>query len=250
MTAIIIAIGNQKGGVGKTTTAYALGEGLAIGHNQRVLLVDCDAQASLTKATAIKSDYSLADVLRGDLSIGQIVKELRPGLLIAPGSAELSNLELSLTAAKNRTSKIREALQPAADKVDIMILDLPPSLGLLTVNGLTAADHVIIPTRATMLDIAGLSLFLETIEKAQALNQALKVMGALLTFYDPRIRSMEAIIQQLQDLDLHLFDSRIGQSIRAAEALGRSIITYSPSNPRAVEYARLSKEVYQCLKKK
>lgn len=241
---MVIAIGTQKGGTGKTSTVHALGD--IFSERYKVLLVDMDPQASLTKACGldVSTGETMADVMRGDATIGQAVHE-RDGYLIAASSRELANVELGLVSRSGRTEVLRKALEPAKKAVDVILIDLPPSLSLLTVNGLTAAEKVIIPARPTMLDVTGLSLFLETVEKAKKINPRLEVMGVLLTFYDPRIISMKEIIQELERMGLDLFETRIGQSVRVAEAAahGESVVSYAPNNKRATEYRALAKEI-------
>ncbi len=244
----IIAVGNQKGGTGKTATVYALAEVLTLKYNQRVLMVDVDPQASLTYATGINTSTraTLPDVLKGDATIGQAVHTLESGVMIVPSGIELSNVELGLVSHKQRATVLQKALQSAESAVDVIILDLPPSLGLLTINGLTACQGIIIPSRPTLLDVAGLSLFLETVDKAKVLNPGLEVLGVLFTFRIRHIISMGKIIKQLKGL--HVFKSRIGQSIRVAESHGGSVVTRFPSNPRAGEYIKFASEVYKWIK--
>jgi len=243
----ICAVGNQKGGTGKTATVYALAEVLALQYNQRVLMVDVDPQGSLTYATGIDTSTraTLSEVLKGDAKIGQAVHTLGNGVMIVPSSIELSNVELGLVSHKQRAIVLQKALEPARDAVDVIILDLPPSLNLLAVNALVASDRVVIPTRPALLDVAGLSLFLESVDRAKAINSGLEVLGVLFTFYDTRIVSMAAIIKQLKGL--HVFKARIGQSIRVAESRGGSVVTKFPSNPRAQEYINFTSEVYKWL---
>jgi len=144
---------------------------------------------------------------------------------------------------------LRKILEPAREAADFIILDLPPSLNFLTANGLVASDHVIIPTRPTLLDVAGMDLFLDVVKQAQSLNQSLNVAGILFTFYDTRIVSMAEIIKSLKEKDLYIFKQMVGQSIRVAEAMGGSVVTRFPSNPRAAEYVRFTAELMKLLKK-
>ena len=237
----IIAIGNQKGGTGKTATAYALAEVLAGAYKKRVLMIDLDPQSSLTTAAGVDPDISIAEVLNGE-NIRKAILPVKENLWMIPSHIALADVDL-----KN-AGVLRKIIEPAREAADFIILDLPPSLNFLTANGLVASDYVIIPTRPTLLDVAGMDLFLDVVKQAQALNQALKVAGILFTFYDTRIISMAEIIKSLKEKDLYIFKSMIGQSIRVAEAVGGSVVTRFPSNPRAAEYVKFTQELLEVLK--
>lgn len=237
----IIAIGNQKGGTGKTASCFALAEVLAGAYEKRVLMIDLDPQSSLTTAAGVDPEITMAEVLAGE-SIKKAIKGIRENLWFIPSSIALADVELKSAGV------LRKILEPAREAADFIILDLPPSLNFLTANGLVASDYVIIPTRPTLLDVAGMDLFLDVVKQAQALNQALKVAGILFTYYDTRIVSMAEIIKNLKEKDLYIFDSMIGQSIRVAEAVGGSVVTKFPSNPRALEYVKFTQELLKVLK--
>jgi len=236
----IIAVGNQKGGTGKTATSYALAEILAEGYEKRVLLIDLDPQASLTRAAGIKPGLTIADVLRGE-SIRNVITGLRENLWFIPSSISLADIELKSAGI------LRKILDPAREASDYIILDLPPSLNFITANGLVASDYVLIPTRPTFLDVAGMDLFLDVVSQAQSLNHSLKVAGVLFTFYDSRIVSMAEIIKELRKKELHVFNSMIGQSVRVAESVGGSVVTKFPSNPRTLEYVNFVRELLEVV---
>lgn len=252
-----IAIGNQKGGTGKTATTYALGDALARIHGRRVLLVDVDPQSSLTKSCKVdvSKRATLADVLGGaspgDARLGQSLHDLGGGLMLAPSSIQMSKTELGLFSRMGRESVLAKALKQAQDSLDVVLIDCPPSLSFLTVNALAAADFVIIPTQPQVVDIAGLSLFTDTVDQVkQEINPDLAIMGALLTFYDTRLKHHAAIIEQLDSMGLNVFNTKIGRSIRVAEAAeaGQSVISYAPDNKRAQEYKQFAEEILQWLK--
>lgn len=251
-----IAIGNQKGGTGKTATTYALGDALARIHGRRVLMVDIDPQSSLTKSCQVDvgSRATLADVLGGaepgTAKMGQAVHDLGDGLMIAPSDIKLSKSELGLISRMGREGVLNKVLQGARDSIDVVLIDCPPSLSILTINALVAADYVIIPTQPQAVDIAGLSLFTDTVERVkQELNSDITIMGALLTFYDTRLKHHAAIIEQLDSMGLKVFDTMVGRSIRVAEAAeaGQSVISYAPENKRAKEYLQFAEEINRWL---
>lgn len=220
----ILAIANQKGGVGKTTTALNLGAGLAA-FGRRVLLIDLDPQGSLTLATVGDSSGAsmgevLGDTKPGSLTIKQIAKTLTPGLDLAPSDLSLSNTELGLTTRMGREWILKRALAGLSG-YDLVIIDCGPSLGLLVVNALAAADGVITPTLPTALDLRGLRLFLSSLESIRAeLNPGLALLGVLVCQYDSRLSLHKAAIDDLQAGGLPVLGVTIGKSIKAAESTG------------------------------
>jgi len=246
-----IAIANQKGGTGKTTTALNLGYDLAeLG--RRVLLCDLDPQSSLTLATVGEcSGRSLAEVLGdtkpGNLAMGAIIRNLAPGLDLAPADLALSNTELGLTSRMGREAILKKSLAPLAGSYDVLLLDCGPSLGLLAVNALVAADAVICPTLPTGLDLRGLQLFLKSLDQVREVNPGLALAGVVLCQFDPRLRLHIAALQDLQAGRLPVFKTIIKKSIRAAEASGAGQpIT---SGELAKQYKELTQEVDKWLEK-
>ena len=220
---LIIAISNQKGGVGKTTSALNLGAGLAeLG--RRVLLVDLDPQSSLTLATVgDHAGFSMAEVLGsvqpGALQLADIILNIKTGLDIAPADIALSVTELGLVTRHGRENVLKRALANASD-YDYCLIDCGPSLGLLVVNALTAADYVIPPTLPTALDLRGLKLFLESVETVrQNLNPNLQLMGIIVCQYQERLKLHKAAMADLENSGLPILGA-VNKSIQAAVSMG------------------------------
>ena len=253
----IYAICNQKGGVGKTVTAVSLGIGLAR-EGKRVLLVDVDAQGSLTASLG----YQHPDQMEVTLAtvMGQVIQDLplQPGMGILhhsegvdllPANIELSGLEVTLVNTMSRETVLQECLRSVQEQYDVILLDCCPSLGMLTINALAAADQVLIPVQANYLSIKGLEQLLRTISKVRRqINPHLDIAGILVTMADMRTiytRDVIDLLHSAYDGKLKVFDSVIPASIRAAEtsAEGRSIYLHDPAGKVSAAYAALTKEV-------
>lgn len=252
----IIAISNHKGGVGKTATTHALGAGLAE-RGQRVLIVDLDPQASLSGACGLSgSDPSLADVLGGDkagkVAMSAIIKPLTDNLSLAPSDLSLAGTERGLYQRLGRENVLKRALETVGGAYDVCLIDCAPSLSLLVVNALNAANGVLIPTQPAAADLRGLKMFFSTLDDMQELNPALEVIGILPTFYDGRLNHHTAAIESLTEAGYPILSARIGRSVKVQEAAGHaeSITDYDPENKRAQEYNQLAEEINQWLKKK
>jgi chromosome partitioning protein len=250
MHAVVIAVANQKGGVGKTTTVLNLGTELAsIG--KRVLIVDVDPQSSLTSTLGIEaSEENLAHVLgvieKGTLNIGDILWQINDNLDVAPGDILLSRTELGLVIRSAREQQLARSLLPVLPNYDFIILDCPPSLGLLTVNALIAATWVIVPTILDVLALRGLSLFINTLaEIRQDYGMGAKLLGVLPTLTDIRTVHARQILEGLRQRDdLLLFQNMVPRSIRFSEAAlkRQSIRDYDPQN---LGYNRIAEEVLE-----
>lgn len=257
MGATIYAVCNQKGGVGKTVTAVNLGIGLAR-EGKRVLLVDVDAQGSLTASLG----YQHPDQIEVTLAtiMGRIITDepLPPGTGIIhneegvdllPANIELSGLEVTLVNTMSRETILRDYLKTVCNDYDVVILDCCPSLGMLTINALAAADKVLIPVQAHYLSIKGLEQLLCTIAKVRKqINANLSIAGILITMADMRTVYTREIIELLHgayDGKLRIFDNIIPLSVRAAEtsAEGKSIYLHDPAGKVSAAYAALTREV-------
>lgn len=246
----IIAIANHKGGVGKSTTAANLGASMA-DQGIYTLLIDMDPQASLTQALGIELEdyYNLAGVMGdskpGSVPIRSAIKPVKTNLDIIPGNLDLASTEIGLVNRLGRENVLKAALAKV-DGYAMIIIDTPPSLSLLTVNALAAADYVIIPTLPQAADLRGLALITGTIaDIKQAINPGLEILGVLVTQFDGRLIHHSEAVQMLQGWDLCIFETRIGRTVKAAESagVGRPLVDYKPSNPRAIEYQQLAKEI-------
>ncbi len=256
-TSKIIAICNQKGGVGKTVTTVNLGIGLAR-KGKRVLLVDVDAQGSLTASLGYQQpdqlEVTLATLMGKvisdeSLTFGEGVLHQSEGVDLLPANIELAGLEATLVNAMSREFILKEYLKTVRDQYDVILLDCCPSLGMLTINALTAADAVIVPLQAHYLSLKGLEQLIRTIGQVKRrLNPALEISGLLITMADMRTAYSRDIVDLLRlnyGGKLRIFDTIIPRSIRAAEtsAEGKSIYLHDPSGKVSEAYIALTQEV-------
>ncbi len=246
----IIAITNQKGGVGKTTTAINLGAALAVS-DVKVLLIDGDPQGNSTSGLGVQKTPGLAtiyDVLVDGKDIAQaICPTSMDGLEILPADKNLIGVNLQLVNEEGRESILRERLQSIRDKYDFILIDCPPALDLLTLNALLAADSVLIPIQCEFFALEGVSELMDTIERIrESFSHPLKTEGILLTMYDDRTNLTRQVAADLREFfGDDVFKTVIPRNVRLAEAPshGKSILSYDPGSRGAEAYIQLAKEV-------
>lgn len=244
----IIVFANQKGGVGKTTTAVNLGAYIAAA-GKRVLLVDFDPQSNTTSSVGGKRDVpGIYEVIMGKVTPASAVQACSvPNLSIIPSTIDLTGATVELVDQKDREYFLKNSLALLLPSFDYIFIDCPPSLGLLTLNGLVAADEVIIPLQCEYFALEGLSLLLKTVNRVQkALNPDLKIGGILFTMYDQRTRLAHDIVQEVTDyFKEKVFRTIIPRNVRLSEApsFAKPISQYDPECLGARSYQKLAEEV-------
>jgi chromosome partitioning protein len=249
LTARCVAVVNQKGGVGKTTTAVSLGAEL--GRAARVLLVDLDPQANATASLGIDPravQPSTYEALLGEASLPEVVRpDVQPGLDLAPASRALAGAQVELVEAERREQRLAEALAPLRGRYDAVLIDCPPSLGLLTLNALVAADAVLVPVQCEYLALEGLGQLMDTLDLVrERLNPRLELLGVLMTMHDPRTNLSAQVVDEVRrHFPAATFQAVVPRSVRLSEApsFGQPIGVYAPHSRGAQAYAALGDEV-------
>jgi len=244
----VVALANQKGGVGKTTTAINLGASLAA-CERKVLLIDLDPQANTTSGLGLSKNepQSMYGVLLDGIGLRGVIRESElPALHVAPSSVDLVGAEVELSNADERQFRLRKAIEPVTADYDYILIDSPPSLGLLTVNGLTAANSVLVPMQCEYFAMEGVSQLLNTIERVrESLNPSLEIEGIALTMYDDRMNLARQVAQEVRThFGEKVYETVIPRNVRLGEApsFGKPIILYDIRSRGSEAYVSLAKE--------
>lgn len=246
---IVVALANQKGGVGKSTTAINLGASLAF-QDQRVLLIDLDPQGNASSGLGIERtdiEVSVYDVLLKESDLEDAIEPTSVrNLYVLPATIDLAGAEIELVSMFSRETRLRSAIEECDEKFDVILIDCPPSLGLLTVNALVAAEEVVIPIQCEYYALEGLSQLLKNVELVTSnLNPDLKVGGVVLTMYDARTKLSKDVAQQIRDYFGDVaYKAVVPRSVRLSEApsYGEPIEAFDPMSRGAIAYRHLGRE--------
>jgi chromosome partitioning protein len=248
----VLAVVNQKGGVGKSTTAVNLAACLG-DLGERVLLVDLDPQGNATSGFGLnrnQRDVCIYDSLLGETPIESIIEPTQvENVFVAPATIQLAGAEIELVSAMSREGRLRMILQPILSEFDFVIIDCPPSLGLLTINALTVSNGLLVPVQCEYYALEGLSKLLDSVRLVKThLNPTLDIFGAVMTMYDSRTRLSQQVVDEVRDFfEDRVFETLIPRSVRIAEAPshGMPVTVYDPSGRGSQAYRRLAKEVLE-----
>ena len=245
----IIAVANQKGGVGKTTTSVNLSAAFAE-MGKKVLLIDCDPQGNATSGLGIEKDgleLSIYDALINDMPMEEIIIQTRFGLDMVPSVMDLAGAEVELVNLDDKQYRLKKAVELVKNEYDYILIDCPPSLGHVTLNALTAADSVLLPLQCEFYALEGLSQLLSTVQLVQEqLNENLRIEGLVLTMYDSRTNLAEQVVEEVKThFPDMVYATKIPRNVRLSEApsFGKPIFAYASSSKGAQAYMSLAEEV-------
>ncbi|MBQ5920147.1 ParA family protein [Anaerovibrio slackiae] len=245
----IIAVANQKGGVGKTTTSVNLSAAFAE-MGKKVLLIDCDPQGNATSGLGIEKDgleLSIYDALINDTPMEEIIIQTQFGLDVVPSVMDLAGAEVELVNLEDKQYRLKKTVELVKEKYDYILIDCPPSLGHVTLNALTAADSVLLPLQCEFYALEGLSQLLSTVQLVQEqLNEKLRIEGLVLTMYDSRTNLAEQVVEEVKThFPDMVYATKIPRNVRLSEApsFGKPIFAYASSSKGAQAYMSLAEEV-------
>ncbi|CAN5619608.1 AAA family ATPase [soil metagenome] len=254
MVTRVVAVANQKGGVGKTTTTVNVAAWLA-DSGLNILVIDLDPQGNLTSTLGVARsaiDESSYELLVGDATIADVtLREVRPGMDLIAARADLAGAEVELAGLARKELQLRDAMTYQMGVYDLILIDCPPSLGLLTINALSAADHVIIPIQCEYLALEGLMQMIQSIDLVRRrISPGLDVLGVVMTMFDARTRLATDVVENVRaHFSGHSFEAIIPRSVRLAEApsYGQTIVEYAPDSSGALAYRALAFEIAERL---
>ena len=245
----IIAVANQKGGVGKTTTSVNLSAAFAE-MGKKVLLIDCDPQGNATSGLGIEKDgleLSIYDALINDTPMEEIIIQTQFGLDVVPSVMDLAGAEVELVNLEDKQYRLKKSVELVKEKYDYILIDCPPSLGHVTLNALTAADSVLLPLQCEFYALEGLSQLLSTVQLVQEqLNEKLRIEGLVLTMYDSRTNLAEQVVEEVKThFPDMVYATKIPRNVRLSEgpSFGKPIFAYASSSKGAQAYMSLAEEV-------
>lgn len=246
---LILAVANQKGGVGKTATTVNIGASLAL-DGFRVLVIDLDSQGSAT--SGLGEDHSRGEssyeVLLGEKPAAEVIRQTRQeGLFLIPGTRDLAGAEVELVSFPDRQSRLRERLEPIRNDYDYILMDCPPSLGMLTLNALCAADAVLVPLQCEFYALEGLGALVDTLERVRSgFHPELRILGILLTMYDGRTSLSRQVAREVrQHFGERVLRAMVPRNVRISESpsYGLPVVTYDPVSSGAVAYRHAAREI-------